>query len=61
MNSWKLNSHASHYFKQAVTKGLFINYSDIYKTIKDIDENGVIETKDGKKYQLELKEIIKQK
>ena len=61
MNSWKLNGHAGHYFRQAVIKGLCINHSDIYKTIKDIDKNGVIETKDGKKYQLELKEIIKQK
>jgi predicted transcriptional regulator len=57
MNSWKLNSNAGFYFRQEICKGLNIHYNEIYKTIKDIDHNGVIETKDGKKYQLELKEI----
>ena len=57
MNSWKLNGNAGHYFREAVCKGLNIHHTEIYKTVKDIDRDGVIETKDGKKYQLELKEI----
>ncbi len=61
MNSYKLNGHAGHYFREAVCKGLNIHFSEIYKTIKNIDQNGVIETKDGKKYQLELKEITDEK
>jgi len=36
---------------------LGINFTQIYKTIKSINENRIIETHDGKKYKLELKEI----
>lgn len=57
MNSWKLNSITSHIAKIAISQGLGIQHSDIYKTIKDISMGGIIETKDGNKYTLELKEI----
>lgn len=61
MNSWKLNGMAGHFFRNAVCKGLGIRHTDIYKEVKNIDQHGVIETKDGKKYHLELKEIIEKK
>lgn len=57
MNSWKLNGQAGHYFRDAVCKGLNIQHTEIYKTVKSIDNHGVIETYDGKKYQLELKPL----
>lgn len=57
MNSWKLNGIAGHLTRQAIIKKLNINFTQIYKTIKSIDNNGVIETHDGKKYKLELIEI----
>ena len=57
MNSWKLNGIAGHLTRRAIVKKLDIPFNEIYKTVKSIDNNGIIETKDGKKYQLELKEI----
>ncbi len=57
MNSWKLNGQAGHLVREAITKGLNIPFIDLYKTVKNIDNKGIIETKDGKKYKLELNEI----
>lgn len=57
MNSWKLNGIAGHITRYAISQGLEIPHSDIYKTIKDISMDGIIETKEGKRYKLELKEI----
>jgi predicted transcriptional regulator len=57
MNSWILNGMAGHLTRNAIIKGLNIERNTIYKTVKSIDNNGVIETKDGKKYELILKEI----
>ena len=57
MNSFKLNGMAGHITRYAISQGLGIQHNDIYKTIKDISMGGIIETKDGKKYKLELKEI----
>jgi predicted transcriptional regulator len=57
MNSWKLNSLAGHLTRQAIIKKLNINNTEIYKTVKSIDNNGIIETHDGKKYVLVLKEL----
>ncbi len=59
MNPYKLNGQAVRHFTTAVCKGLGIHWTDIYKTVKNIDQHGVIETKDGKKYQVVLKEITK--
>lgn len=58
MNSWKLNGIAGHHFRQAVCKSLDITFTEIYRTIKFIDKDGIIQTKDGKKYQLKLEEIF---
>ena len=57
MNSWKFNSIAQHVLRIVFHKQLNIEYSDIYKTIKDINADGEIETKDGKKFKLVLQEI----
>lgn len=58
MNSWKLNSTAGHWFRLAISKSLNIHFTEVYKTVKFIHHDGVIETSDGKKYELTLKELI---
>ena len=58
MNSWKLNSTAGHLLRLAISKSLNIHFTEVYKTVKFIHHDGVIETSDGKKYELTLKEII---
>jgi sugar-specific transcriptional regulator TrmB len=57
MNSYKLNGIAGHLSRNAIVKKLNIPFTQIYKTIKSISTLGVIETVDGKKYILELKEL----
>ena len=59
MNSYKLNGKAGHLFRSAICKHLEIKNTEIYKTVKDIDRNGVIELKDGRKFKIILKEIKK--
>jgi hypothetical protein len=56
MNAYKLNGIVGHICRQAVCKELKIHHTDIYKEVRDIDFNGTITTKDGKKYELVLKE-----
>jgi hypothetical protein len=56
MNSWKLNSHAQYHLRVAIADSLKIPLNDVYKTVKGINHK-TIETKDGKKYELVLKEI----
>jgi sugar-specific transcriptional regulator TrmB len=57
MNSWRLNGMAGHLTRSAICKKLGIHHTEIYKVVKDIEMDGVITTKEGKKYKLELKEI----
>lgn len=58
MNSWKLNSIANVVLRQAISSSLSILIVDVYKTVKTIDNiSQIIETHNGKKYQLILKEI----
>jgi exopolysaccharide biosynthesis protein len=61
MNSYKLNGMAGHYFRMTVSKFLGIHWNDIYKTVDIIESTQqkpcVITTKDGKKYELILKEL----
>lgn len=59
MNSWRLNGMAGHLARQSIVKGLNIPFSDLYKTVKTISSDGVIQTKDGKEYKLELIELKK--
>ena len=63
MNAYKLNGIAGHCFRMAICKFLNIHWSDVYKTVKTIHPSNkegepvIIETKEGKKYELTLKEI----
>jgi hypothetical protein len=57
MNSYKLNGIAGHHFRMAVCKKLGINHTEIYKEVKHIDNNGIIITKDDRKFELTLKQI----
>ena len=57
MNAYKLNGNASNWFRSAICKHLGVSHFDIYKTIQDISRNGVIYLKDGRKFELTLKEI----
>jgi len=57
INSYKLNGIAGHMTRQAICKGLNINFTDIYKIVKSVNNDGIIETTDGKKYQLTLKKL----
>jgi hypothetical protein len=56
MNAYKLNGIVGHICRDAICKELKINHTDIYKEVRNIDSNGTITTKDGKKYELVLKE-----
>jgi hypothetical protein len=56
MNSFRFNGQAGHCTRYAIVKSLKINFMDLYKIIKNINNN-VIELKDGKKYELVLVEI----
>ena len=50
---------AGHLTRNAICRKLNIPFTDLYKTIKDIDwKTGIIETKEGKKYFIQLEEII---
>ena len=57
MNSWKLNGMAGHLARQAICRGLGIHHTEIYKIVKSVSNDGVIETHEGKKYKLTLEEI----
>ena len=48
---------AGHLARTAINKGLDISNAEIYKVVKSIDNSGVIETHEGKKYKLILEEI----
>ncbi len=49
---------AGHLARTAINKGLDIHHTEIYKIVKSVNNDGIIETHDGKKYKLTL-EIIK--
>ena len=58
MNSWKYQSDAKQLTTLAITKGLNITHTEIYRALKGFNfHTGIIETKNAKKYQLVLKEI----
>ena len=58
MNSYKLNGMAGHLARTAINEGLGIHHTEIYKVVKSIDNSGIIETHEGKKYKLVL-EVVK--
>jgi len=55
MNSWKLNGIAGHLTRQIIIESLNIKPTELYKTVKSIDNNGIITTHDNRKFKLELK------
>ena len=58
MQSWKFNHTIKWVGTEAIVKGLGITYSEVYRTLRDVNVmQGTIETKDGKKYKLVLEEI----
>ena len=57
MNAYKLNGIVGYIARKAIREGLNIQWTEIYKTVKDITDEGIITTKDGKKYKLKLEEI----
>jgi hypothetical protein len=57
MNSYKLNGIAGHTCRAAICESLKIRHFDIYKVVKNIDSNGVIEIADGTKFKLKLEKI----
>lgn len=48
---------AGHLARQAINEGLDIHHTEIYKVVKSVSNTGVIETHEGKKYKLILKEV----
>jgi len=55
MNSWKLNGIAGHLTRQIIIESLNIVPTELYKTVKSIDNEGIITLNDGRKFKLELK------
>ena len=55
MNSWKLNGIAGHLTRQIIIESLNIVPTELYKTVKSINNNGIITLHDGRKFKLELK------
>jgi len=56
MQSWKFNSTARSVLMEGIAASLKIPYSDVYKTIRNMNSN-FIKTKDGKIYKVILKEV----
>lgn len=57
MNSYKLNAIVGHTCRVAICESLKIRHIDIYRTVKNIHPNGVVEIKDGTKFKLKLEKI----
>lgn len=57
MNSFKLNGRIGGIALKAISNGLGINFSEIYKTIKHLEPNCTIVTKDGCRYRLKLEYV----
>lgn len=63
MNSWYFNSNAMYWLKHIIAKGLNISIDSVYREVKSIEKisnySFYIHTKDGKTYEFELKEVIR--
>jgi len=57
VNAYKLNGRAGHYYRKMICESIGIDFTEIYKTVKDIDKDGTIILHDGRKFKPELKEI----
>lgn len=59
MNAYKLHGQGGMLLISAICRHLDIDWSEIYRTLKDVDRmTGIIETKEGKKYRIILEEIL---
>lgn len=58
MNSWELNSKSSYLVRKAISTFFNIPFTDVYKIVKTIEFPDKIITKDGKKFQLTLTQIV---
>lgn len=58
MNSYKFHGMTGYLVIQAIVTSLNVPFSGIYKAIKNIDIDGVITLSDGRKFKLELTQII---
>lgn len=54
MNAYKFNGLIGNITRGVIAKELNIYSTDIYKTIKEVHNDGTIITKDGTKYKLTL-------
>tara|TARA_R110000772_G_scaffold62241_4_gene140018 strand:- start:2791 stop:2964 length:174 start_codon:yes stop_codon:yes gene_type:complete len=54
MNSYKLNGIAGHLTRNAICEGLNITGGELYRSVKEISNKGIIEDKKGNKYKLKL-------
>lgn len=54
MNSYKLNGIAGHLTRNAICDGLNITRDELYRSVKNISNKGIIEDKNGNKYKLKL-------
>ena len=57
MNAYKLNGHSGHYYRRIICEHLNIPHTEIYKTVKNVQGDGIIVLHDGRKFKPELKEI----
>jgi hypothetical protein len=57
MNSYKFNGIAGHVFRKALVDNLNITFKNIYREVKDIESNGNIIMKDGRKFKLKLEQL----
>lgn len=58
MQSWKFNSSARTFLFYVIGIGLRIPYSDVYKTLRDINyQDQTIKLKNGKIYKVILEEF----
>ncbi len=55
MQSWKFNSIARSILFHAIARSLDISFTDVYKIIREMNGN-MIKTKDGKIYEVILRE-----
>ena len=58
MNAYKFNSSAQFHLRKCIADSLQIDMQSVYKVVDNISTEGLIQTKDGKIYRLELKRVL---
>ena len=61
MNAYKLNCISGYFFRETIVRSLNIPFTDVYKVVKNVyhtaDKACIVETADGRKFEVVLKEI----